>query len=179
MIPKLYPYLSTPFGGRIRLCVSLSEIRIHSMAKLNIVVGSMLGAAEYVADHVANLLEQAGHQTRIHNPAKLAEVVDDAGSILLVVTSTHGAGDVPDNLQPFAKDLAEQHPDLNLLKYGVIALGDSSYDTFCQGGKTLDRLLAECGASRIGERLDIDVTQHEIPEDAAEEWISDWMAMIV
>ncbi|MGY3915995.1 FMN-binding protein MioC [Aeromonas australiensis] len=148
------------------------------MAKLNLVVGSMLGAAEYVADHVATLLEQAGHQTRIHNPAKLAEVLDDAGSILLVVTSTHGAGDVPDNLQPFAKDLAEQHPDLNSLKYGVIALGDSSYDTFCQGGKTLDRLLAECGASRIGERLDIDVTQHEIPEDAAEVWIRDWMTMI-
>ncbi|PTT54147.1 sulfite reductase [Aeromonas sp. HMWF015] len=178
IIPKLYPYLSTPFGGRIRLSVSLSEIRIHSMAKLNLVVGSMLGAAEYVADHVANLLEQAGHQTRIHNPAKLAEVLDDAGSILLVVTSTHGAGDVPDNLQPFAKDLAEQNPDLNSLKYGVIALGDSSYDTFCQGGKTLDRLLAECGASRIGERLDIDVTQHEIPEDAAEVWIRDWMTMI-
>ncbi|TNI95829.1 sulfite reductase [Aeromonas veronii] len=178
IIPKLYPYLSTPFGGRIRLSVSLSEIRIHSMAKLNLVVGSMLGAAEYVADHVANLLEQAGHQTRIHNPAKLAEVLDDAGSILLVITSTHGAGDVPDNLQPFAKDLAEQHPDLNSLKYGVIALGDSSYDTFCQGGKTLDRLLAKCGASRIGERLDIDVTQHEIPEDAAEVWIRDWMTMI-
>ncbi|HHQ4537418.1 TPA: FMN-binding protein MioC, partial [Aeromonas veronii] len=65
----------------MRLSVSLSEIRIHSMAKLNLVVGSMLGAAEYVADHVANLLEQAGHQTRIHNPAKLAEVLDDAGSI--------------------------------------------------------------------------------------------------
>jgi len=114
----------------------------------------------------------------LSTPFKLAEVLDDAGSILLVVTSTHGAGDVPDNLQPFAKDLAEQHPDLNSLKYGVIALGDSSYDTFCQGGKTLDQLLAECGASRIGERLDIDVTQHEIPEDAAEVWISDWMAMI-
>ncbi|MGL5325149.1 MAG: hypothetical protein ACRC91_10580, partial [Aeromonas sp.] len=40
IIPKLYPYLSTPFGGRIRLSVSLSEIRIHSMAKLNLVVGS-------------------------------------------------------------------------------------------------------------------------------------------
>jgi MioC protein len=32
----------------------------------------------------------------------------------------------------------------------VIALGDRSYDTFCQGGKTLDRLLAGCGASRLG-----------------------------
>ncbi len=138
------------------------------MAKLNLVVGSMLGAAEYVADHVASLLEQAGHQAEIHNPASLAEVLAEPEAILLVVTSTHGAGDVPDNLQPFAKDLAEQYPDLKTLKYGVIALGDSSYDTFCQGGKTLDRLLAECGASRIGDRLDIDVTQHEIPEDAAE-----------
>ena len=95
-----------------------------------------------------------------------------------MVTSTHGAGDVPDNLQPFARDLAEQRPDLDNLRYGVIALGDSSYDTFCQGGKTLDHLLSECGASRIGERLDIDVTQHEIPEDAAEMWIREWMAMI-
>ncbi|HAU4894245.1 TPA: FMN-binding protein MioC [Aeromonas hydrophila] len=178
IIPKLYPYLSTPFGGRIRLSLASSEIRIHSMAKLNLVVGSMLGAAEYVADHVASLLEQAGHQAEIHNPASLAEVLAEPEAILLVITSTHGAGDVPDNLQPFAKDLAEQHPDLKTLKYGVIALGDSSYDTFCQGGKTLDRLLAECGASRIGDRLDIDVTQHEIPEDAAEGWIRDWLALI-
>ena len=86
--------------------------------------------------------------------------------------------DVPDNLQPFAQDLAEQQPDLAAFKYGVIALGDRSYDTFCQGGKTLDRLLAECGANRIGERLEIDVTQHEIPEDAAETWIHDWMTLI-
>ena len=93
------------------------------MAKLNLVVGSMLGAAEYVADHVASLLEQAGHQTRIHNPASLAEVLAEPDAILLVITSTHGAGDVPDNLQPFAKDLADQHPDLNALKYGVIGLG--------------------------------------------------------
>ncbi|MGL4716836.1 MAG: FMN-binding protein MioC [Aeromonas sp.] len=148
------------------------------MAKLNIVVGSMLGAAEYVADHVANLLEQAGHQPRIHNPATLTEVLAEPGSILLVITSTHGAGDVPDNLQPFTKDLAKLHPDLNSLKYGVIALGDSSYDTFCQAGQTLDRLLSDCGASRIGERLEIDVTQHEIPEDAAEEWIRRWIMMI-
>jgi len=148
------------------------------MAKLNLVVGSMLGASEYVADHVVGLLEQAGHQAEIHNPASLARVLAEPEAIVLVVTSTHGAGDVPDNLQPFAKDLAEQRPESDGWKYGVIALGDSSYDTFCQGGKTLDRLLAECGASRIGDRLDIDVTRHEIPEDAAEIWIRDWLALI-
>ena len=148
------------------------------MAKLNLVVGSMLGASEYVADHVASLLEQAGHQAEIHNPASLAEILAEPEAILLVITSTHGAGDVPDNLQPFAKDLADQRPDLSALKYGVIALGDRSYDTFCQGGKTLDRLLAECGARRLGDRLAIDVTQHEIPADAAEAWSHDWMASI-
>ncbi|MGL5288443.1 MAG: FMN-binding protein MioC [Aeromonas sp.] len=148
------------------------------MSKLNLVVGSMLGAAEYVADHVANLLEQAGHQVQIHNPAKLVDIVKEQGSILLVITSTHGAGDIPDNLQPFAMDLTTQHPDLNALKYGVIALGDSSYDTFCQAGKELDQRLKECGASRIGDRLEIDVTQYEIPEDAAEVWIHSWMTLL-
>lgn len=77
-----------------------------------------------------------------------------------------------------ARDLAEQQPDLAAFKYGVIALGDRSYDTFCQGGKTLDRLLAGSGASRLGDLLEIDVTQHEIPEDAAETWIHDWMTLI-
>lgn len=178
LIPKLYPYLSTCFGGKIPALHFFDDIRIHSMAKLNLVVGSMLGASEYVADHVVGLLEQAGHQAEIHNPASLARLLTEPGAIVLVVTSTHGAGDVPDNLQPFAQDLAEQQPDLAAFKYGVIALGDRSYDTFCQGGKTLDRLLAECGANRIGERLEIDVTQHEIPEDAAETWIHDWMTLI-
>lgn len=86
------------------------------MAKLNLVVGSMLGASEYVADHVVGLLEQAGHQAEIHNPASLARILTEPEAIVLVVTSTHGAGDVPDNLQPFARDLAEQQPDLAAFK---------------------------------------------------------------
>ncbi|WP_429082856.1 FMN-binding protein MioC [Aeromonas bivalvium] len=148
------------------------------MAKFNLIVGSMLGAAEYVADHLAQQIEQEGHQTEIHNPARLAVIMAEPDAIVLIVTSTHGAGDVPDNLQPFAKDLSEQKPDLAAFRYGVVALGDSSYDTFCAGGKTLDRLLHECGASRIGERLEIDVTRYEIPEDAAQAWIHPWLASI-
>jgi MioC protein len=96
---------------------------------------------------------------------------------VLVVTSTHGAGTYPTICSP-CPGSAEQQPDLAAFKYGVIALGDRSYDTFCQGGKTLDRLLAGCGASRLGDLLEIDVTQHEIPEDAAETWIHDWMTLI-
>lgn len=148
------------------------------MAHVHLVIGSMLGAAEYVAEHVAGLLEQAGHQATEHNPARLDEVLADPDGILLVVTSTHGAGDVPDNLQPFSLDLSLKKPDLAGRRYGVIALGDSNYDTFCGAGKQLDQQLSELGASRIGERLEIDVTRHEIPEDAAELWIQEWIPLI-
>lgn len=148
------------------------------MAHIHLVIGSMLGAAEYVAEHVSALLQQAGHDTTEHNPARLDEVLSDSQGIVLVVTSTHGAGDVPDNLQPFYRDLAARKPDLAGRHYGVIALGDTNYDTFCGAGKALDQLFTDCGASRIGDRLEIDVTQHEIPEDAAEQWIHDWIPLI-
>ena len=99
---------------------------------------------------MVGLLEQAGHQAEIHNPASLARITDRARSHRAGGHFHPWCGDVPDNLQPFARDLAEQQPDLAAFKYGVIALGIRSYDTFCQGGKTLDRLLAGCGASRLG-----------------------------
>ena len=70
------------------------------MAQIHLLVGSTLGAAEYLADHLADCLNAAGHQTRIHNPASLAELGDTAGQLLLAVTATHGAGEIPDNLKP-------------------------------------------------------------------------------
>lgn len=148
------------------------------MAYIHLLVGSTLGAAEYVADHLAAQLQAAGHHTELHNPADLATVLASRPQLLLVVTSTHGAGEVPDNLQPFAEALASQQPDLRGLRYGVVGLGDSCYDTFCEGGKTLDRLLTDCGASRVGERLDIDVTQQDLPEDAADLWLQTWLPQI-
>ncbi|MGL5948616.1 MAG: FMN-binding protein MioC [Aeromonas sp.] len=148
------------------------------MAHFNLAVGSMLGAAEYVAEHVATLLVQAGHTATIHNPADLSHVLTPVQAILLVITSTHGAGEVPDNLQPFANALLSTQNNLNSLNYGVICLGDSSYDTFCQAGKTIDARLRQAGANRLGDRLEIDVTQYSIPEDAAEPWIKAWLNLI-
>jgi MioC protein len=52
-----------------------------------------------------------------------------------------------------------------------VSLGDSSYDTFCQGGAQLHKLMLEANAKAIAEPLEIDVLQHPIPEDFALEWI--------
>ncbi|MGF1726487.1 FMN-binding protein MioC [Photobacterium nomapromontoriensis] len=142
------------------------------MSHITLITGSTLGGAEYVADHLSELLEQAGHHTNIENQATLTEL--DIAAIWLIVCSTHGAGDYPDNFQPFVKQLTLNHPDLSKVKYGVIGLGDSSYDTFCAAAKNIDSLMASLGAKRIGERLEIDVSHDPVPEDPAEEWLENW-----
>jgi len=68
------------------------------MADITLISGSTLGGAEYVAEHLAEQLEDAGFSTQtLHGP--LLEDLPTAG-VWLLITSTHGAGDLPDNLQP-------------------------------------------------------------------------------
>ncbi|SLM61153.1 MULTISPECIES: FMN-binding protein MioC [Dickeya] len=146
------------------------------MTDITLISGSTLGSAEYVSEHLESLLQQEGFSTTlVHGPA-----LDDVatGGLWLVVTSTHGAGDLPDNLQPFYDALATQRPDLSGLNYGAIGIGSSEYDTFCGAVEKVDQLMQALGARRIGEVLKIDVTQHDIPEDPAQEWLETWAELL-
>jgi len=100
---------------------------------IEILVGSQMGAAEYAAEQVAETLEKAGYEVKLHLTPDLTLITRH--SIWLVVTSTYGAGDLPDNIQPFVDQLAQDQTDLTTVSYAVITLGDSSYDTFCLAGK--------------------------------------------
>lgn len=137
------------------------------MAKFEIVVGSMLGASEYVADALQDILQKHHHGAGIHLDAKLEDLATDA--IWLICSSTHGAGELPDNIQPFAEQLGQQ--DLSGIKFIVIGLGDSSYDTFCYAAQTLERQLLGAGAHLLQPALHIDVLNHPIPEDVAVAWL--------
>lgn len=141
--------------------------------EIDLIVGSMLGTAEYVADEVEQQLVE-DHHVNQYLDADLHDLSTDGSHTWLICTSTHGAGDYPDNIASFAEQLKEERPDLTHLKYGVIALGDSQYDTFCEAGRNVDELLHELGATRIGTRLEIDVQEHDIPEDVALEWLPQW-----
>ena len=146
------------------------------MADITLISGSTLGSAEYVAEHLAEKLEEAGFSTETLHGPELDELSLD--SLWLIVTSTHGAGDLPDNLQPLLEQIEKQKPDLSQIRFGAVGLGSSEYDTFCGAVRKLDQQLITQGAMRVGDILEIDVIQHEIPEDPAEIWVKNWINLL-
>jgi MioC protein len=145
-------------------------------AEIKILVGTMTGTAEMVAQEVEQALETAGHQAEIRVMDDLDASVFAGGGVFLICTSTYGAGDVPDNAQRLFSSLETERPDLSGVTYGVIALGDTTYkDTFCQGGKRFDKLLTELGAKRAGDMLMHDASSGTLPEELAAQWAVPWV----
>ncbi|MVG13575.1 flavodoxin [Aeromonas jandaei] len=142
------------------------------MAQIDIVVGSVYGAAMLVAETLAAELARQGHKTALYEEARLEDI--DPGRFLLLVSATTGQGDIPPNLQPFATDLAERAPWLKGLRYALVAMGDSSYDYFCGAGRRLDSQLQELGATAVVPRVELDATLHDEPERVALAWLKSW-----
>ncbi len=144
-----------------------------------ILVATMSGTAEMVAEAVAEKLADGGHPARVvrmerATPAHLAR-----GGLFLICSATYGTGDVPDNGQPLYQALVAERPDLSAMRYGVIALGDMTYSaTFCGGGKSMDRILSELGATRIGTLMEHDASSGMFPEEMALTWLDGWMPLI-
>ncbi|GEK45973.1 flavodoxin domain-containing protein [Halomonas pacifica] len=147
------------------------------MPTLKIYVGTMYGGALDVAEQVKPLFEEAGYRVTILEQATLDDLVDDRPDLALFCLSTTGSGDFPGNIVPLVRELEERSPGLVDLRYGLIALGDSSYgDTFCGAGRHLDALLEGLGAQRLGERLEVDAMETFMADDAALPWAEAWIA---
>ena len=146
------------------------------MADITLISGSALGSAEYVAEHLEEKLQEAGFSTQMLHGPELDELPQEG--IWLVVCSTHGAGDIPDNLLPLFEAIRDSQPDLSQVRFGAIGLGNHEYDLFCGAIRQIEALLIAQGARQIGDRLEIDVLEHEIPEDPAEAWLESWKKAI-
>ena len=137
---------------------------------LNILFGTQTGNAEGLALETADVAKTYGLDTKVQG---LDEVdIKDFQNMKNVIVSiaTYGEGEMPDNAELFWKDLVSpEMPKLPEMRFGVLALGDTGYDEFCQAGKLIDMRLEQLGASRIISRQDCDVDY----EDIAASWISD------
>ena len=145
------------------------------MSDIHILVGSTLGGTEQVAEAIQPLLDEAGFDSEIEFDPDLNNLSLQCDQIWLICVATHGAGDYPENFKSFVEQLQQVNASIDEVKYGVIGIGDSSYDTFCEAAKNIDFMLEEMGATRIGDRFEVDILKYPIPEDHVVEWIPLWI----
>jgi MioC protein len=156
------------------------------MSSIQIIVGSMLGGTEYVAEACEETLNEHGHNVKVHLQPNFNTIINDTFSednqskiddnstekaIWLVCTSTHGAGDYPDNFKQFASDLAHCDQDLSTVNFLTIGIGDSNYDTFCKAAKDISKLLISIGCKELCEVKTFDMSEDIDPEDLSQQWI--------
>ncbi len=146
------------------------------MSRFTILVGTMTSTAELVAEEIQDEIGPEGHDIEVEVMDALDASIFETGHTYLICTSTYGQGDVPDNAMKLYKDLQEKRPDLAGIRYGVYALGDSTYDTtYCHGGERFDELLADLGAARVGEMGRHNASAGTIAEEECVEWARDWV----
>ena len=136
---------------------------------LNILYGTQTGNAEGLAMDAATVARAQGFDAVVQG---LDDVSIDAFSVMkrvIITIATYGEGEMPDNAGLFWESIySTDMPRLPDMQFGILALGDTSYDEFCQAGKLLDTRLEQLGATRLVDRLDCDVDY----EDIADEWIN-------
>ena len=126
--------------------------------RLTILVGSQTGNGKRLGERVLKTCQQRGLAARLvsladFNPRQLRQE-----TALLLVVSTHGDGDPPDDALGLHRYLGgAQAPRLPQLAYGVLALGDSSYPHFCKTGRDFDERLQALGARALVPRVECDV----------------------
>lgn len=128
---------------------------------LTVLYGTESGNSEVLAEVTAKEAKKRGYKARVRNMAE-TKVAELAGcGTLLVLVSTWGEGDPPETAEQFHLELMNGSPGLGGVRFSVCALGDSSYEQFCQIGKEVDRRLEELGGERIAPRADCDVEFEE------------------
>jgi sulfite reductase (NADPH) flavoprotein alpha-component len=143
-------------GGRA--LAGLSAAPVAAAKPLVLLYGSQTGTAEGLAKKTAKAAEKSGFAPKLVDMAKYESVDLAKEENVLVITSTYGDGDPPDNAQAFWDYLrADTAPPLAHLRYSVLALGDTNYAAFCQFGKLCDERLEKLGAQRVHPRVDCDV----------------------
>ncbi len=131
-----------------------------------ILFGSQTGNAEGLAKKLNAEAGKRGYAPALTDMAKFDAATLAAHTNLLIVTSTWGEGDPPDNALGFWERLkADDHPRLEGVRYSVLALGDHNYEDFCGCGRRFDERLSTLGAQRLHPRQDCD-TDYDEPAKA-------------
>ncbi|MCL1090676.1 assimilatory sulfite reductase (NADPH) flavoprotein subunit [Shewanella profunda] len=144
--------------------------QVQTAQTVTILYGSQTGNGRGVAKALAEKAQSQGYAVNLASMGEYNVRQLKQESVLLLVVSTHGEGEAPDDAIELHKFLASKRaPKLDNLHYSVLALGDSSYEFFCQTGKDFDARLAALGAKSLLPLIECDVDY----EAAAGQWHAD------
>ncbi len=125
---------------------------------VTVLFGSQTGNSERLAKQVADRLAERGIPFALLDMLQCSKTHLQEAQTLLVIVSTHGDGDPPERAVPLSELLASRKaPRLDHIRYSVLALGDSSYERFCEAGRQFDARLEALGAHRLQAREECDV----------------------
>ncbi|WP_090714364.1 assimilatory sulfite reductase (NADPH) flavoprotein subunit [Paenibacillus typhae] len=140
--------------------------------EVTVLFGSQTGNCQRLAASLSRKLEEQGFKVTVSamnafKPNTLKKVEN-----LLILVSTHGEGEPPDNARAFHEFLhSKRAPQLESLRFSVLALGDTSYEFFCQTGKDFDERLEQLGGQRLSPRIDCDLDYDEP--------VADWFEQVL
>ncbi|SEH66477.1 sulfite reductase (NADPH) flavoprotein alpha-component [Rheinheimera pacifica] len=127
-------------------------------ASLTILFGSQTGNARHLAEALAKQAQGKGIVAKVVDMAEYKTTQLKNEQYLVIVTSTYGEGEPPENAIGLHNFLfSKKAPKLAGLKYAVLGLGDTSYEFFCKTAQDFDQRLAELGATSVLPRIDLDV----------------------
>ena len=125
---------------------------------ITLISASQTGNARRVAEALRDDLLAAKLNVKLVNAGDYKFKQIAAEKLLVVVTSSQGEGEPPEEAVALHKFLfSKKAPKLDGTAFAVFGLGDTSYEFFCQSGKDFDNKLAELGAERLLDRVDADV----------------------
>ena len=182
-IPHNAPYSDTQrawlggfFAGMHSHMLQSSGLANQTDARvINILYGTQTGNSESFANDTASAAKAHGLSPIVKSMDEIELDALAKMEYLLIVTSTYGEGEMPDNAQLLWEQVsADSAPKMDNMKFSILALGDTSYDLYCQAGIDWDNRLAGLGAKRLYDRVDCDVGLDQI----AENWISSVIPMM-
>lgn len=124
---------------------------------ITVLYGTESGNSEMLADKLTKAAKKKGHKAKLTNMADISPKDLVGTDTLLVIVSTWGDGEPPETAESFHEEFMKGGIDLKGVDFSVCALGDTSYDQFCQTGIDFDSQLEKLGATRIVDRVDCDV----------------------